>query len=358
MGSNVSRAICVGIVVVGGVWFTGCGDNVASAPAGGEPDHERPDAGAFPIGEPMLDIDAGMPSTPAQMPDAGVLPSEPEPEPEPEPVPDPVPAARCDPSKPFAAPVPLTALNTTARDIQAMSPDGIAIYFASNRAGTLDLYTTTRSADAFTTPTALAGFASSLGETSPYVTTDGLTLVYSVIPSGASVGELYIATRASTAVGWSVGTLLAGPSSASEDDGDPVLTGDGGLLYFASQRGTSYDLYVSTRGSDGKYGSAQLLTELSTADYDAHPRVTADGLTMYWSSMRTDGGAQGGADIWKATRASRAGAFGTPRRVAELNTSANESPTWVSADDCVMYLQSNRAGGAGDQDIWVATKPL
>ncbi len=336
MGTTARRALSL----LGSAALAACGDNVGTA----LPD-VPPDAAAFPIGEATYDVDAAMPTAPAEMPDA--------------PAEQPAVTARCDPSKPFATPVPLAALNTSDRDIQAMSPDGVAVYFATNRDGTLDLYTATRTADGFTKPAALAGFASSTTETSPYVSSDGLTLVYAGAPSGVTFGDLYISTRASTTAGWSVGTLLTGPSSTSYDDGDPVVTGDGGVLYFASQRGTSYDLYMSVRGSDGKFGAAQPVTELNTADYDAHPRVTADGLTMYWSSMRNgDGAATGGADIWKATRVSRAGAFGAAVRVPELDTTANESPTWISDDGCVIYLQSNRTGGAGDQDIWVATKPL
>jgi len=358
MGS-ARRAICV---VVGGLWAAGCGDNLGYGARLAEVDAAAETH--FPIGAATREyIEAGIDSThdgavildatadaPPPLPDAAV-------DAPPPPPPD-APPKHCDFTKAFNAPVPLAALNTSTRDIQAMSPDGTAIYFASNRAGTLDLYTSIRNGETYSTPASLAGFATTAAESSPYVSDDGLTLVYGVVPSGASFGDLYIATRASQSVGWSTGTLLSGPSSASEDDGDPGLTGDAALLYFASQRGTSYDLYVSARMSATTYSAPQLVTELNTGDYDAHPRVTSDGLTIYWSSMRTDGGHQGGADVWTASRSSIGSPFGTATRVAELNTASNESPTWISSDGCVIYLQSNRAGGAGDQDIWVATKPL
>ncbi|CAN5903596.1 hypothetical protein BH11MYX2_BH11MYX2_25840 [soil metagenome] len=59
-----------------------------------------------------------------------------------------------------------------------------------------------------------------------------------------------------------------------------------------------------------------------------------------------------------AARSSRAAVWGTPTRVAELNTVSNESPTYISPDGCYLLLQSNRAGGLGDQDVYEARKPL
>jgi hypothetical protein len=137
-------------------------------------------------------------------------------------------------------------------------------------------------------------------------------------------------------------------------------TYQGTLVYFATDRNavtSDYDIYVATRNGN-TYSNVGAATELNSTAYDAHPRLTADGLTMYFSSMRTTGGAQGGADIWTATRTATSQPFGTPTRVAELNTAQNESPTWISDDGCEIYLQSNRPNNVGTQDIWVAVKPL
>ena len=50
--------------------------------------------------------------------------------------------------------------------------------------------------------------------------------------------------------------------------------------------------------------------------------------------------------------------FGTPTPVAELSTPTCEFPTWVSADGCQILLTSNRPGGLGLNDIWLAPRPL
>jgi hypothetical protein len=274
--------------------------------------------------------------------------------------PDAPPAARCDLTKPFGTPTVVPGINGALKDIQAVQANATTLFLSTDRAGTTDIYTSTRAAatDAWGAPTPVTALATASLETSPYLTADGLTMLYAYSPIGSVNADIYFSTRTTTTAAFPAGTPIAAVNSA-EDDGDVTITGDGALMYFASSRaGTGgYDLYQSTRGLNG-YGAPVLLAPINTTVYDAHPRVTADGLRLYYSSMRTDGGALAGADIWTATRASTTVAFDSPTRVTELNTASNESPTWISADGCEIYLQSNRAGTTGDQDIWSATKPL
>ena len=44
--------------------------------------------------------------------------------------------------------------------------------------------------------------------------------------------------------------------------------------------------------------------------------------------------------------------------VSLLNTGVAESPTWVSADNCVLYFMRNIGTVASNTDLYVATKPL
>jgi hypothetical protein len=270
---------------------------------------------------------------------------------------------RCDPNKPFGTPTPIPGLNTAARDIQAAHAGELTLIFASDRGGSLDLYSAVRASatDDFGSAKAVAGFASSGGETSPFLTADGLVMFYGYSPAGQVEGDIYVATRASLAAPFSSGVMVTNVNTAM-DEGDVTVTSDGAFMYLASNRpggAGGYDLYVSERDPEtGLYSIPKLVSELSTAAYEAHPRVSADGLTLIFSSMRTDDGALAGADIWIATRENVGDAFGAPVRVKELSTNAHESPTWLSPDTCTVYLQSDRAGGSGGQDLWIATKPL
>lgn len=273
------------------------------------------------------------------------------------------PAPRCDVTKPFGTPTLLPGINDANRDIQAFLVDDLTLYWTTNRGGTDDLYFATRTSPTgtFGNPLPITGFSSTGSETAAVLTGDRLTMYYAYAPMGVAVYELYVATRANPSGVWGAGTPVTALNNAGSDEGDPTVTGDGTLVYFATDRNagaSGYDIWVGTRASNGTFSNVGPATELNSAAYDAHPRVTANGLTMYFSSMRTGGGALAGADVWMATRTSTSAAFGTPTRVAELNTNSNESPTWISDDGCVIYLQSNRPNNVGGQDIWEAVKPL
>jgi hypothetical protein len=218
-------------------------------------------------------------------------------------------ATRSSPTSPFGAPVPLTAINATG------------------------------------------------GATGPSLTGDGLTMYYALTTS-QDTGDIYVTHRASLAAAFGPGTPVTGLNSTVQDL-DPFITADGSTLYFDSARSsTALHLYFAVRQANGSFATPQAMTAFNTNMVDGHPVVSRDGLTLYWSSTRTDGGAQGLTDIWMASRSSIAGDFGTPVRVPELSSVKGESVSWISPDNCMVLLQSDRPGGSGLQDIYQAVRPL
>src|SRR5450755_3719551 len=79
-----------------------------------------------------------------------------------------------------------------------------------------------------------------------------------------------------------------------------------------------------TPASAGSFANPVEVTELDTSFNEDWPYLAVDGLTVFWSSTRTDGSAKGSNDIWSAHRTSLASAFSTPTNVQELNTSSAE----------------------------------
>jgi hypothetical protein len=314
---------------------------LAIGPGCGGVNHQAPpDARADAAGDATGGVPDALPPDAIALPDAAV--------------------ARCDPSKPFGTPTPVAGVNSTARDQGAKLVDDLTIYFGSDRGGTAGLYVATRSSPttAFGTPTALAAINATGAATGPTLTGDRLTMYYALVAPAGQTGDLYVTGRVTPSAAFSPGTIVTGINS-SLDDLDPFVTEDGSALYFDSARdGVALHLYVALRLPSGAFGAPQALTALNTQSVDGHPVVSHDGLTIYWSSTRTDGGAQGGTDIWRATRTSTAGAFASPVRVAELSSTANESPSWISPDNCMVLLQSDRANGVGLQDIYQAVRPL
>jgi Tol biopolymer transport system component len=274
-------------------------------------------------------------------------------------------ALGCDLAKPFGQPTALSELNTTNADAYVrLSPDEQTAYVASIRpggAGDYDIYVAARPdvAMPFGALSPIGAINTANGDDVPTVTADGLMMVFSGNASPTGPYDLYMTTRTSTAGSFGPPSPVAGVNDPTAFDHTPYLLPDGMTLYFASTRGTagvSYDLYRTTRPTPtSAFAPPTKLTELSTGDGDSDPVVSPDGLTLYFTSYRTE--TAGSSDIWVASRASTGDPFGTATNVAELNTAAAEWPTWISNDGCRMYFGSDRGGGMGGHDLWVATRP-
>jgi Tol biopolymer transport system component len=88
---------------------------------------------------------------------------------------------------------------------------------------------------------------------------------------------------------------------------------------------------------------------VSTPADELRATVAPDGQRIVWDSDRAGG--PGGLDLWQATLAQ--GRWSEPQPLA-LNTPADESAPFFSADGRWLYFVSNRAGGLGGNDLYRA----
>lgn len=296
------------------------------------------------------------PNAPPARADAGVDASDvaPPPPPPPEQA-DASPPPRCDPSKPFDAPVAIAELDTTDQETVAdVSPDELTLYFGSNRgtSGGMHLFYATR-----TSPTAQFGARTALFTNGAYddwsvaVTGDGLTAVLSSDRGGND--DLFVATRASAL------SVFGAPSPASatnstSNEATPRWSADGKTLWFDSSRGGHREIWRASVAG-GTLGSPERVAELSSGTLEAGPVVSADELTIYFLSTRaptTDG------DIYVATRAKRSDLFSNVHPLANVNSPGIDVPAHVTSDGCVLYLSSTRSAvAAGVFDMFVARRP-
>jgi hypothetical protein len=77
---------------------------------------------------------------------------------------------------------------------------------------------------------------------------------------------------------------------------------------------------------------------------------------MLFASDR-DGGA-GKMDLWIARRASTAAPFAPPTPLTELNSPNVDQAGWLSADGCRIWFSSGRATADLRQQIFFAQRPL
>ncbi len=91
-------------------------------------------------------------------------------------------------------------------------------------------------------------------------------------------------------------------------------------------------------------------SELNTGSNEGYPMMSPDGLSLYIASDRPGG--MGGFDIWVASRASKDDPWGAPENLgAPVNSSALDwSPTPVPGHG--LFFVSSRAGGCGSDDIY------
>jgi hypothetical protein len=147
------------------------------------------------------------------------------------------------------------------------------------------------------------------------------------------------------------------------------ISSDGLSLYFASNRGNSsldFDIYVSTRASEqDPWGPATKLgMPISTLACEVGPCISDDRLSLFFNeslkpfTVTYRPGGYGDSDIWMATRATTADPWGEPINAGpRVNTAADEGGMELSADGLSLFFSSDRPGGSGDIDLWVATRP-
>jgi hypothetical protein len=151
-----------------------------------------------------------------------------------------------------------------------------------------------------------------------------------------------------------------GPNvNTGDSDGTPHMSADGLTLYFHSRRSGGEggaDLYQATRRTvNDPFGDVMNLGPgVNGPDGDFAPNISLDGLTLYFGSNRSGG--EGASDLYQATRATINDQFGDVMSLAAINTAFGENAPDISLDGLTLYFHSNRLGGEGGRDIYMATR--
>lgn len=83
------------------------------------------------------------------------------------------------------------------------------------------------------------------------------------------------------------------------------------------------------------------------------PALSKNGRSLYFASDRP--GSLGGEDLWVSRRAGKDSPWEAPVNLgAVINTAFNERSPELSRDGHFLFFATNRPGGLGDFDIWVA----
>jgi Tol biopolymer transport system component len=267
-------------------------------------------------------------------------------------------APRCDPTKPFRAPVKLAGVNTELSEASPfLTADGSTLLFVRKDAdGGDDIWTATRAGDAtFTDVRPLSPkINSAAADNDPFLSEDGTALYFA---RGYPASDLFVAKRPTRDSEFGDPAPLANVNQkvpTDPEDSHPFVTQDGNWLYFRSNRvANRFSIYRSRRGPDGAFGEPQLVPELNSEGSRNHrATLTGDQRTVYFTSDRA-----GAEWIFVATRSDPEGVFGDIHRVDELTVEANTLTGQISADGCVLVFAARTAASATPFDLWIAVKP-
>jgi len=264
-------------------------------------------------------------------------------------------------SSAWGAPVNLgSTINSSAwENVPSISADGLSLFFESDRSGGFDIWVATRPtvSQPWVTPWNLGPTVnSSYIDQAPSISADGLSLYFhSYRPMGYGSNDIWVTTRATVSTPWSTPVNLGPTVNSPYSDGWPGISADGLSIYFCSTRFGSmgnWDLYVATRSTISEpFGPPVPLSSL-----DGAQSVSADGLSLYFASWRTGG--YGNIDLWMSTRPTTEDNWGNPVNLGPtVNSSAYDWSPNLSADGLTLFFTSNRDGGYGYSDLWVTTRP-
>jgi len=166
--------------------------------------------------------------------------------------------------------------------------------------------------------------------------------------------SLWVMTATRSGTGWSK------PQRASFSDLgkniDPAATPDGKRLLFNSDRprperpgARDFDIWASPKTASG-WGAPFLLPDVNSDSADFYATAARNG-NLYFTSNRAGG--QGSLDLYVARH--RAGRYHPPQNLGPVvNSTGGESNPFIDPDERFLIFFSARPGGYGDSDLYVS----
>lgn len=147
--------------------------------------------------------------------------------------------------------------------------------------------------------------------------------------------------------------LLGNPNNAGSLWA-PTLSSDGTTMYLSvTVPGFNEQVGVTTRPDrTNTFGNVAILPNPINTSTEGTPELSLDGLSLYFFSQRFGGA--GTRDLYVARRASTASQFGNVTALASLNSPQRDDRPWLSPDELTLYFSSQRASIA--DDLWRATR--
>lgn len=196
---------------------------------------------------------------------------------------------------------------------------------------------------------------SSHDEYLPALTADDETIIFT---KKDEAGEDFYISSKLTDGQWSQAQALPPPLKTTLNEGAHCLTADGKTIYFtACYRNDSRggcDLYMSQLTAEGWSVPVNLGDQINTKHWETQPSLSYDGQILYFVSNRPGG--FGGSDIWMARRMEN-GEWGLPENMGPyINSRKDEISPFIHYDDQTLYFASEGMAGMGKLDIYLSRR--
>ena len=251
-------------------------------------------------------------------------------------------------------------VNSSSRELgAAISPDGLSLYFNSDRPGfgSFDIYVSHRACKDCPWEAAqnLGPVINGLSnDGTPALSHDGHLLFFNSDRGQPGNIDLWVSHRQNQNddFGWETPLNLGPQVNSNEEEFSPSFVGGGehAELYFS--RGlTTWVAPISQHGE--VLGSA---VEVDLGGEARSASVTKDGRELVFWATRPGG--IGGTDIWMSTRKHIGDPWSTPVNLgAPVNTPFGEMEAGISDDGKTLVFSGTMTRGSslGFQDIWIST---
>jgi hypothetical protein len=215
-------------------------------------------------------------------------------------------ATRGSTSAAFSNAGPLSGLATAAYEERAvLTADGLTLFLETQAVGVndvnIDVATRVSAAAGFSAHAPVDGINTASTDRNPWISADGLVMYLSSDRAGTF--DIFKTTRTSASSPFATPQPVGELNTAAQDNA-PVLSQDGLEIFFQSNRAdiADFNIYHATRStpSDG-FGAASVVTELADPADDYPTWLSPDRCQLMFASTRT-GGAAGNRDLWIAIR--------------------------------------------------------
>ncbi len=254
------------------------------------------------------------------------------------------------------------ARRDTEESMMTLTPDALQIFWGVSRewfpmSRVSEIWTAHRIGG--TWKSKRADFSTGYSDGDPFVSHDGKQIFFvSVRPVGRPRKDFDIYVVDRTATGYSQARNLGAAVNSLEDELYPSMAGDG-TLYFASDRTGTWKTYRARPSSDGTYSAAEPLPSTVNAEgsWNFNPFISKDGKTLIFTSQRQGGAGKG--DIWVA-KMGVSGEFEAARNLGpKINTPEDEFHATLSPDKrALFFVRRTTRPGANADLYWVSTKGL